>query len=86
MFSIQILASEFYFTKASINGISRAYGFILGQDMTLDKINKEYPELTTSVIVAKAEFNAAFPEIKTKLYDQLVSVIGENEFKKLDND
>lgn len=82
--SIQITASELYFTKASVDGIARAYGFVLGQELAIERINKEYPELSVSVVLAKAEFDASFPNIKLKLKDQLVSAMGEKIFDELD--
>ncbi|MFH1829463.1 MAG: hypothetical protein ABH871_01635 [Pseudomonadota bacterium] len=89
LFCVQLTAvdaSELNFNHASIKGLAQAYGFILGQEFSLERINKEYPDLYPSVLLAKAQFDSSFPDIKSKLKDQLVRAMGEKLFDKTDID
>lgn len=69
-----------------IKGLGQAYGFVIGQEFSLERIGKEYPELYLSVMLAKAQFDSSFPDIKSKLKEQLTHSMGENLFKKTDAD
>jgi len=66
--------------------LSQAYGFILGQELSLERIRKEYPELSASVMLVKAQFDSSFPSIKSKLRDQLVHALGNKLFDKTDKE
>lgn len=77
-----IQALEFQHSKNSVTGLSRAYGFILGQEFSLERINNEYPELSASVVFVKANFDASFPSIRLKFKNQLISVLGEKGFEE----
>ena len=65
----------------SVKGIAQAYGFVLGQEYSLSRIAKEFPELTGGVDLARAQFGSAFPDIKTKLEKQLKQAMGEKLFQ-----
>jgi hypothetical protein len=51
----------------SVKGMAQAYGFVLGQEYSLSRIAKEFPELVVGVELARAQFGSTFPDIKTKL-------------------
>jgi hypothetical protein len=78
--------AELNFNQTSINGLAKAYGFILGQEFSLERISKEYPNLSPSVTLAKAQFDSSFPGMKSKLKDQLIRAMGEKLFDKTDID
>jgi hypothetical protein len=59
------------FNPTSVKGMAQAYGFVLGQEYSLSRIEKEFPELTGGVELARAQFGSAFPDIKAKLEAQL---------------
>jgi hypothetical protein len=65
------------FNPTSVKGIAQAYGFVLGQEYSLSRISKEFPELTVNVDLARAQFGSTFPDIKTKLETQLKKAMGE---------
>lgn len=65
----------------SVKGIAQAYGFVLGQERSLSRIAKEFPELAGSVELARAQFGSTFPDIKTKLEAQLKQAMGEKLFQ-----
>jgi hypothetical protein len=66
----------------SVKGMAQAYGFVLGQEYSLSRIAKEFPELTGSVVLARAQFGSTFPDIKTKLEKQLKQAMGEKLFQE----
>ncbi len=81
-----VAASELNYNQPSIKGLARAYGFIIGQEFTLDKIKKEFPEFSVSILLAESKFNSSFPSIKAKLKEQLVGAMGKNNFIKVDGE
>lgn len=66
----------------SVKGMAQAYGFVLGQEYSLSRIAKEFPELVVGVELARAQFGSTFPDIKTKLETQLKKAMGEKPFQK----
>lgn len=70
-------------TSVSVKGISQAYGFLLGQEYALTRIKKDFPELVSEVTVAQLQFNAAFPEMKSKLEGNLVQALGKQASQDL---
>jgi hypothetical protein len=71
------------YSQSSIKGISQAYGFVLGQEASLTRIERTYPDAAMQVEVARATFNAAFPDIKKKLEAELTTALTEPNFKQL---
>ena len=71
------------FNPTSVKGIAQAYGFVLGQEYSLSRIAKEFPELTGGVELARTQFGSTFPDIKTMLETQLKKAMGEKLFQKL---
>ncbi|MCX7192419.1 MAG: hypothetical protein NTY60_02135 [Proteobacteria bacterium] len=70
------------FNPASVKGLAQAYGFILGQEYSLSRIETDFPEMATRVALARAQFGATFPDIKTKLETQLQSIMSEKQFQE----
>lgn len=81
-----VAAAELNFNQTSIKGLAQAYGFILGQDFSLERIKQEFPKLAPTVTLVNAQFNSSFPSIKSKLKEQLVIAIGKKLFDKMDQD
>jgi len=79
-------AIELNYNQTSIKGLARAYGFILGQEFSLSRIKKEYPELAPNILLVKSQFNSAFPNIKSKLKSQLIAAMGKKLFSQTDNE
>lgn len=71
------------FNPTSVKGIAQAYGFVLGQEYSLSRIAKEFPELTMISDLARSRFDSTFPDIKTKLETQLKSAMGEKLFQEM---
>ncbi len=70
-------------TQPSVKAISKVYGFLLGQNFSLTRIERTYPEMAMQVEMARLTFNAAFPDIQKKLEAELVSAINDGNFKKI---
>lgn len=70
-------------SQAAIKAISAAYGFVLGQEYSLARIERTYPDAAMQVEFARITFNSAFPDIKKKLEAELVAALTESKFKEL---
>lgn len=70
------------FNPTSVKGMAQAYGFVLGQEYSLSRIAKEFPELAGGVELARARFGSTFSDIETKLEIQLTQAIGEKLFQE----
>jgi hypothetical protein len=68
---------------SAIKGISQAYGFMLGQEVSLARIERTYPDAAMQVEMARAAFNAAFPDIKRKLEAELTAALTEPKFTEM---
>jgi len=77
-------SAELNYNQTSIKGLARAYGFVLGQEFSLAKIERKIPELSANVFQAKSQFNSSFPNIKSKLKEQLVFAMGKKLFDESD--
>lgn len=73
-------------TPQAVRSISRAYGFVAGQTLSLAQIEEAYPELIPQVFGARAAFNSAFPEVESRLEAELRAVFGEKDFDGLRRD
>jgi len=54
--------------------ISRAYGFVLAQKITLDRIAKQYPDLSTMTFVAEKEFDLTYSGIRQAADDYFAAI------------
>lgn len=66
-------------TSSAVKGLSQAYGFLIGQDHTLQRISIKYPELIPLVDLSRARFAAAFPDVKA-LEAHLRAALGPENF------
>lgn len=67
----------------SVAALSRAYGFVLGQEFSLARIESTFPALQTQVKMAGLAFGSGFPNIKQKLEKELTNAFGDAKFKEL---
>lgn len=68
---------------SSIKAISKAYGFVLGQDASLARIERSYPEAAMQIEMARMTFNLAFPDVRKKLETELIAAMTEAKFRVL---
>lgn len=76
-------AATLNYTHTSIKALSKAYGFALGQEFGLARVERTYPEAAMQVELARLTFNSAFPDIKKKLEAELTAAMTEAKFKEL---
>ncbi len=81
---VAVIAAEFNSDQTAMRGLGQAYGFVCGQDITLERIKKEFTEFAPAVTIAKAQFSESFPNIKSKLKERLVTALGKELFDKTD--
>lgn len=74
-------SSAINYNPTSVKGIAQAYGFILGQEYSLSRVEKGLPELAIGVVLARSRFGGTFPDIKNKLESQLKKAMGEKSFQ-----
>jgi len=65
--------------------LSQAYGYLKGQQFTLDKIKKGYPELELEVTRCELEFNLVFKKASDNINRELKKLLG-NEFEKYERE
>lgn len=80
---IQQAAAALNHNQTSIKAISKAYGFILGQEFSLARVERTYPDAAMQVELARVTFNSAFPDIKKKLEAELTAALTAPKFKEL---
>lgn len=73
-----------YLNKPKHQRVSQAYGFIIGQEYTLNIIKSEFPKFEIHVLKAEMAFNSTFGNSKVKLKDYLLDFLGQNEFLKFE--
>jgi len=71
-------------SKKEIEDLSSAYGFILGQNFTLDRIEKEFPEFSNDVLLVKTKFSANFDKAVKNISKKLEDLYGKKfiEYEK----
>lgn len=65
--------------------LSQAFGYISGQQFTLDKIKKEYPSLELDVTRCALEFNLAFEKANENIISELKKLLG-SEYNKFESE
>jgi hypothetical protein len=81
--ALPTLAFSANFNTTAVKGTAQAYGFVLGQEYSLARVAREFPDMAVSVELARAQFGSSFPNIKQKLESQLKEKFGEKGFEEL---
>lgn len=82
---IHVPANALHLNQNSVNNLTIAYGFVLGQEYSLLQISKKYLYLIPRVELARSYFSSTFQDIKTKLEKQLKDAMGETQFIEMAN-
>jgi hypothetical protein len=64
----------------SIKALAKAYGFLLGQEKSLKRIEARYPALRLRVEMARLTFSSSFAGVRERLEDELRQAMGEANF------
>jgi hypothetical protein len=74
MYSIELYS---VINESEIEVVNRTYGYIMGQEYNLTKIENEYPELKIEVIRARLNFNSSFGRAKKIIESELETIFGD---------
>jgi hypothetical protein len=61
--------------------VKNAYGFLLGQEYSLNLVKVKFPNFSNRIIIAEELFNAEFGGAKEKMKDYLTNRMGDSLFK-----
>jgi len=78
------LIEEITLTNDLAKDIGRAYGFYLGQDLSLDKILELYPALSSEVIRARYEFSSNYKS-SIEYFDVIMNNYSATEWNEIKN-
>ncbi|PCM45938.1 hypothetical protein [Marinobacter sp. ANT_B65] len=67
--------------RGNQGGISEAYGFVFGQQMSLERISVLYPDLAREALLAQLSFERAFGDIPAKVELMLKEALGIVEYQ-----
>jgi hypothetical protein len=66
--------------ESELNDVFQTYGFVKGQEYSLNKIKEKYPQFAVDVIKSKAKFDSSFKQSVNNLETELKQLIGEEYF------
>ena len=69
------------YNEAKLTIASSAYGFCWGQELSLTKISKTYPDLKPKATAAQNAFNTNFGTTRTSIENYLKNGMGDTAFK-----
>ena len=70
------------FKMSKFKRVGEAYGYIKGQEYSLDLIKKEYPQFELSILKAQMSFNLTFGKSKEGIKKYLAEYLGQNKFNE----
>lgn len=70
------------FKKPKYKRVSEAYGYLIGQEHSLNLIKKEFPQFEMSILKAQMEFNSTFGKAKEGMIKYLVEYLGQSDFNE----
>ncbi|TYC63820.1 hypothetical protein FMN52_00930 [Marinobacter sp. BW6] len=68
--------------QGNLSGLAEAYGFVMGQNLSLDRISREYPALAREALLAKLAFERTFGDIHDQLNPKFIEFMGEERFRE----
>jgi len=83
-FSSTALAIEL--NRSNQSGIAEAYGFVVGQQMTLDRIANRYPDLAREAFLAGLSFERTFGDVRARVEPIFKQALGQEMFEKFQSD
>jgi hypothetical protein len=72
------------FKKPKYKRVSEAYGYLTGQEYSLNLIKNEFPQFEMSILKAQISFNSTFGKSKEGMRKYLAEYLGQNELKEYD--
>ena len=85
LFVITVNVHGFTLSDNSFGGIARVYGYVLGQEQTLELIEKNFPELQQEVLLNRLKFQSSYPELQEKSEGHIVRLAGDKGLDLMSN-
>ena len=76
MLSLSLGVNAFQKTQKSLNGLTGVYGYVAGQEATLNRIKSLFPELKSDVEFVQLEVETVYPNIKSKTSSKIIELAG----------
>lgn len=67
--------------KPKIERVSQAFGYLAGQEYSLNYIKNEFPQLENNVLIAEMAFKSTFGKSKSGMEDYLSNYLGDDKLK-----
>lgn len=68
--------------RSKFKRVGEAYGYIKGQEYSLDHIKKKYPQFELNISKAQMSFNLTFGKSKEGIKKYLAEYLGQNKFNE----
>lgn len=75
-------ANGFNLNPKATKGLSQTYGFLVGQELSLQRVAQDVPELAGEVELARRQFNSTFPQSLPKVEAMFRRALNEKDFGK----
>jgi len=83
--TISVLGQSTELIKPKYNRVSEAYGYITGQEYSLNLIKKAFPKYEKEISKAEMAFNLTFGKAKEGMKKYMIEYLGSTDFKNFDN-
>lgn len=75
--------SDFPATRQAALNVSEAFGFLYGQNYSLELIESRYPDLAAQVMLAETKFSSTYSGAEEQLESTIVSMAGQDGLAKV---
>jgi hypothetical protein len=89
LYSILIVTSVYgqsNYKMPKFKRVSQTYGYLIGQQYSLNMIIRKFPELEIHVLRAQFSFNSTFGISAKKIKEYLIDYLGQNTFNQFDDE
>lgn len=81
--SASVTSASLTHSRQSVQSIAKAYGFVIGQETSIVRIEKAFPNLKAQANLARLTFDSSFPNIRSKLERELSLALREKGLSEL---
>ncbi len=67
--------------KPKIERVSQSFGYLTGQEYSLNYLKNEFPQLENNVLIAEMAFKSTFGKSKSGMEDYLSNYLGDDKLK-----
>jgi hypothetical protein len=85
-FTIPVLAQTTNnIKKPKVQRVAQAYGYLIGQEHSINIIKNEFPQFENDMLNAEMAFNSTFGKSRSGIKEYLLNLLGEEKFIDFDN-